>query len=733
MPGIAPVNYSYDANGFLTETEQGGRTTSYTYTPQGYLESATDPLGRIETTAYDSVGHVTTQTLPNGEQILYDYDKNGNLSSITPPGQPAHTFEYTEVDLTDSYAPPAIPDSAGGISYLYDKDKKLLSTVFSDSSSIQMVYDTTFSGSARPMEIIYDQGTTSFDYDSTSGNLTAVISSDSVITSYSYDGSLTTQISTDGLVNGVIDFTYNNDFQVISQTINGANAIDFDYDADGMLVRAGILSMLYGPQNGQLKSDTLNNITGSYFYNSFGELVEKVAEYNGANLYNSSFTHDSLGRITSINEVIEDDSTFYEYEYNDIGYLIEVSENGVTTAEYAYDANGNRIKYIMPSDTVTATYDDQDRMLSYGEATYKYGPRGDLQSKIVGSDTTTYKYDNLGNLRSVTLPDGNLIEYIVDGQDRRIAKKLNGKIIKRWLHADGPVPIAELDSAGNVDVQYGPGYFVKNDTTYRVLRDQLGSVRMIVNSLTGKVVQQIDYDSYGNITYQQNENTFIDIGYAGGLYDKDTGLTRFGARDYDPQTGRWTAKDPILFAGGTSNLYEYALNDPINNVDPNGLQPLRPSPSDSLSNSFYDIGLGAGATSAITDQYQKHLGQRYTQFYGSASSRSLPSARNLISNMEFLKAGKNFGGIAGAACTAVGIIADSQNPNVSTARTSYRAAVGVVSTAAGSYNPLLGLGIQFAGTGLEYGYDIGVTIANEFTKGLADTKNALRNRWVPTY
>lgn len=69
VPGIAPVNYSYDSNGFLTETEQGGRTTTFTYKADGWLESVTDPLGRIETTRYDSVGRVTQQILPNGEEI----------------------------------------------------------------------------------------------------------------------------------------------------------------------------------------------------------------------------------------------------------------------------------------------------------------------------------------------------------------------------------------------------------------------------------------------------------------------------------------------------------------------------------------------------------------------------------------------------------------------------------------------------------------------------------------
>ena len=62
----------------------------------------------------------------------------------------------------------------------------------------------------------------------------------------------------------------------------------------------------------------------------------------------------------------------------------------------------------------------------------------------------------------------------------------------------------------------------------------------------------------------------IPFGFAGGLYDRDTGLVRFGYRDYDPDIGRWTAKGPIFFGGGDTDLYGYCLNDPVNGVDPTG-------------------------------------------------------------------------------------------------------------------------------------------------------------------
>jgi RHS repeat-associated protein len=111
---------------------------------------------------------------------------------------------------------------------------------------------------------------------------------------------------------------------------------------------------------------------------------------------------------------------------------------------------------------------------------------------------------------------------------------------------------------------------VKGGSTYRIIGDHLGSVRLVVDATTGTIVQEMTYDEFGRVLQDTNPG-FQPFGFAGGLYDPDTGLVRFGARDYDAETGRWTSKDPIRFAGGDENLYAYVGNDPVNWIDPTGM------------------------------------------------------------------------------------------------------------------------------------------------------------------
>jgi RHS repeat-associated protein len=178
-------------------------------------------------------------------------------------------------------------------------------------------------------------------------------------------------------------------------------------------------------------------------------------------------------------------------------------------------------------------------------------------------------------LQSVTLPSGHVVSYVYDGSNRRVGKKIDGVLQQGFLYRDAIKPVVELDGAGNVVSRfvYGtnpitPDYVIKGGNTYKIFADQIGSPRVVVDVSSGSVVERIDYDERGN-TLQDTNAGFIPFGFAGGIVDRDTGLLRFGARDYDPSVGRWTEKDSIGFDGGT-NFYVYAGSDGINRIDPTG-------------------------------------------------------------------------------------------------------------------------------------------------------------------
>ena len=223
-----------------------------------------------------------------------------------------------------------------------------------------------------------------------------------------------------------------------------------------------------------------------------------------------------------------------------------------------------------------ATYDDQDRLLTYGGNSYSYNANGELTGETLPTGTLRYAYNALGDLTDVTL-GSKQIHYLYDGQNRLVGKEVNGKLTEGFLYDGQLEPVAKLDGSGNIVEQfvYGtrpnvPDYILTAGEVYRVIANQVGSPVLIVNASTGAIAEQISYDAWGNVTQDTNPG-FQPFGFAGGLYDPDTGLVHFGARDYDPQTGRWISKDPILFAGGNTNLYSYVVDDPINGIDSAGL------------------------------------------------------------------------------------------------------------------------------------------------------------------
>jgi len=493
---------------------------------------------------------------------------NGNLTSITPPGRSAHLFNYTPVNLEAGYTPPTVPGT-GATSYQYNKAKQLTLVTRPDAQTLSLSYDSAGRLSTQTMP----RGVTTYGYNASTGHLDTITAPDLGTLSYTYDGALPMSETWSGSVNGTVGVTYDANFRVSTQSV-GADSVTYTYDNDGLLTGAGALTLSRNVQNGLLTGTSTGSVTTTNGYNEFGE----ISSFSSSAPFGTSYTRDKLGRITQKVETIEGVTTTYDYVYDTAGRLTGVSENGVATAVYQYDSNGNRTGGFNAAGAIVSYYDAQDRLTSWNGTNYTYTANGELASKNNAGAITSYSYDVLGNLMQATLPNATTVEYVVDGRNRRIGKKVNGILVQGFLYKDQLNPVAELDGSGNVVSRfvYGskgnvPDYMVKGGVTYRIISDHLGSPRLVVNTSDGSIAQRMDYDDWGNVTQDTNPG-LQPFGFAGGIYDRDTGLTRFGARDYDPETGRWTAKDPIKFDGGDTNLYGYVLGDPVNFLDPNGLE-----------------------------------------------------------------------------------------------------------------------------------------------------------------
>ena len=593
-----------------TSAADGTRTWSkhYQYSPDtGFASSSVDAVGQTVSWTRDPVGRPLLTQLPDlpsttagQNQVGSTWDKNGNLSTLAVPSTestaPTHSFPlYSPVDELQTYSPPAItpPLATSDTTYTYNFDGQLTSIQVPENAAPQAVspgYDSV--GRLHTIADSLSGVTSTIEY-APGGLPQSVTTSDGEALTYTYgvDGPLLMAQTWSGSVTGSVSFTHDNFFRVASRAVNSGPSIVYDFDADGLYAGAsGLVSYAvtrdFDGQNGLLTGSALGSVTDAITYNGFGELKTYAATFGGSPVYSSAITsRDADGRITGATETLSGTTHTWAFGYDAHGDLDSATEDS-TAMDYVFDPNGNRLS----AGGQASTYDAQDRLQTSPGATYTYTNNGDLLTKVTSSGTASYSYDLRGALRSITLASGDTVSYVIDGRSRRLGRTWTHglqKVTQGFLYDDQLHVAAEVDGSGTVVsiFVYGtrinvPDAMVRGGKTYRILSDWRGSVRAVVDANVGTVVETIDYDAWGVATV--NDTTcaagavcalFQPFGFAGGIFDRETGLTRFGARDYDASVGRWTQKDASGFGGGL-NLYRYAKNDPINYMDVTGRNPF---------------------------------------------------------------------------------------------------------------------------------------------------------------
>ena len=138
---------------------------------------------------------------------------------------------------------------------------------------------------------------------------------------YTYDGGFITGMTSTGAVAGSVTHAYDDDFRLVSQSVDGADAIAFQYDNDDQVTGAGGLVLARNAQNWLVTGTTLGNVTDQFSYNGFGETMSYSAAAGAANLYSAEYTRDDLGRITQKIETIGGATDTFDYSYDLAGRL----------------------------------------------------------------------------------------------------------------------------------------------------------------------------------------------------------------------------------------------------------------------------------------------------------------------------------------------------------------------------------------------------------------------------
>ncbi len=578
VTGAAPVAYHYDDAGRVDAITVGtgteARVWRRAYNGATGEVTTTDPAGRTSVVHSDADGRTESRETPGKLTIGARRDEVGRLTAVVAPSGADTRAQRRPDGRIDTLT---APDGAGGPQFTtfdYEDDGGLTATAEADGNGTKVHRDDR----GRVDQVDAGAGPWHIGYDGRTG-MVAKFAGPGATLERKFDGGDIVGETWSGPVGTSVTRRLDQNGRLVGEAVGGTGEVAFGYDEAGRLTKGGDVQVRRDRATGRVESEELGSLKRTWAYNAFGEVTAVAVTAQGRAAYELSVERDQLGRVSSRTERMpgrpEHTRTF---TYDAAGRLASTADDGARPTTFGYDANGNLTTETAPDGTETkSTYDNRDTLLERGDTAYSYDAAGRLATAKSPAGTTGYTYDHAGALLAVRPPSGPTIKYVNDGLGRRMAKKVGDKTVQAFAYRDELRPAAELDAGGHVIGRFvygsdgsAPTYVVRGGKKLLVVTDDLGTPRLLVDSTNGRIVERLDTDAWGRTTADTAPGT-TPFGWAGGLADPDTGLVRFGARDYDPAARRWTATDPIGFAGGDTNLYRYVGGDPVNRVDRSGL------------------------------------------------------------------------------------------------------------------------------------------------------------------
>ena len=559
------VTYEYDAQGNLKQVD-GARTDVADVTQHSY-----DALDRLTQTLNADGGVVQIQ--PNAlDQIVRVVDPASQATTHTVNAlgdvlQIVSADTGTTVRTYDTGGNLKTEKDARGITvtYTYDALNRLTKKQSNQSGSpiYQYTYDTCANGIGRLC-----------------GSLRNSVAN----VSFSYDalGRLASRTDADG-VNATTAYTYRPGGQIETVTYHSGRTVTYSYDEQGRISQVStrhpsgspvtVLAINFVHSYPFAGPQSFSYGNGKGFYLSRDQDYRPWYHFDGMRykLYN----HDPAGNVASLTDI---SGTVLTYSYDAAGRLtgaLDTAAGSFGTLGYSYDANGNRLVETRNASHLPYVYDppgsnwlhQKGSELRYktasgntasisGLATFTYDGFNRLATAQTAAETTTYAYNALG---------------------QRMRKSNQHGLSTVFHYGPNGELLWEKDANGNTKAyvwHYGrPLARIDNDTEiYYYHVDHLGTPQAMSDS-TGSLVWKANYEPFGKATVSAASTVENNLRFPGQYFDRETGLHyNYYRSAYNPGTGRYEEVDPIGIAGGL-NLYAYAMNDPIRQMDQFGLFP----------------------------------------------------------------------------------------------------------------------------------------------------------------
>jgi RHS repeat-associated protein len=508
-----------DANGNVaTLYEDGG----------GRLLQVSDPTGDVTQYGYDNDNQLTSILDASGGTTSLSYDPDGNLVKVADPLGHATTYSYTSTNQVATSK-----DPLGHVQKLsYDLDGQLTQATDRNGAVNVTKYDVL----GRPILAGYGQSGSSYQSKDTisyytSGLVKKIVDSAEGTSSFTYDG--LGMLTSETTPQGKVSYAYNTDSERRQMTVSGQAPVTYGYTANGGLASetqgTSAVHLAYDAA-GRPSSLTLpNGVAESYGYDAAGH-VTQTAYANGAT---------SLGTL--------------KYAYNADGEPVSVSGSLAATVLPAAmsGATYNADNELTALNGATYSYDNNGNLLSDGTNTYGWNDRGQLTSSSGPAGAFTYGYDPASRRTSVT-SGGSTTDYLYDG-------------LNPVQESVGGSPTLNLFTGLRADQIFS---LSSSSGSVFPLTDALGST-VATTGPSGAIQTTYSYGPYGAVATSGAASA--DPFQFTGQQNDGTGLYYDHARYYSAAPGRFISQDPMGFAGGTANTYEYTADGPTVFTDPSGL------------------------------------------------------------------------------------------------------------------------------------------------------------------